>query len=61
MKVHVEIAATNWKRLEAYQDAYNHSTGRLTPKVKLADVVNLALLEYLEARGIPLPGEGDRG
>lgn len=59
MKVHIEIAAGNWKRLEAYQEEYNRSPSRLTPKVKLADVVNLALVEYLEARGIRATTEVD--
>lgn len=51
-KIHVEITAGNWQRLDAYIKNYNHSPERVTPKYKLADVVNAALLAYLQARGL---------
>ena len=49
-KLHVEIAAGNWRRLTAYIEAYNDSPDRLTPKYKLADVVNASLLKFLNER-----------
>ena len=50
-KLHVEIPRANWERIEAYLKAYNDDPGRLTPKIKLAHVVNWALVEYLNAQG----------
>ena len=49
-KLHVEIPRTNWERIEAYLKAYNEDEGRMTPKFKLAHVVNQALLHYLAQR-----------
>jgi hypothetical protein len=51
-KLHVEIPRTNWERIEAYLKAYNEDAGRITPKYKLAHVVNLALVQYLTGRGL---------
>ncbi len=50
-KIHLEIAPGNWKRIEAYLVRYNASPTRMTPKFKIADVVNEALLEFLASRG----------
>lgn len=49
-KIHIEIAVGNWKRLGAYIDAYNEAPDRMTPKYKLADVINAALASYLARR-----------
>jgi len=49
-KLHVEIPRTNWERIEAYLMAYNEDEARMTPKLKLAHVVNLALVQYLAQR-----------
>ena len=49
-KLHVEIPRANWERIEAYLKAYNDDEGRMTPKLKLADVVNQALVHYLARR-----------
>ncbi len=51
-KLHVEIPRANWERIEAYLKTYNEGEGRTTPKIKLAHVVNLALVQYLNGRGI---------
>ncbi len=49
-KLHVELARATWSRLKAYIEAYNASETRTTPKIKPANVVNLALAEYLKGR-----------
>jgi hypothetical protein len=49
-KLHVEIPRANWERIEAYLKAYNEAEGRMTPKLKLADIVNQALVQYLAGR-----------
>jgi hypothetical protein len=46
-KLHVEIAAGNWKKMEEYIKGYNDSPERVTPKIKIADVVNQALVKHL--------------
>jgi hypothetical protein len=46
-KLHVEIAAGNWKKMEEYINGYNDSPNRVTPKIKIADVINQALVKYL--------------
>jgi len=51
-KLHVEIPKANWARLEAYMKAYNDDPGRLTPKLKPAHVINLALVHYLAGRAV---------
>jgi hypothetical protein len=51
-KLHVEIPRANWERIEAYLKAYNEDEGRTTPKIKLAHVVNSALVQYLTGRVI---------
>lgn len=49
-KLHIEIPQTNWERIEAYLKAYNEDEGRMTPKIKLAHVINQALVQYLAGR-----------
>ena len=49
-KLHVEIPRANRERIEAYLKAYNEDEGRMTPKIKLAHVVNMALVQYLTGR-----------
>ena len=46
-KLHLEIAAGNWKKMEAHIKEYNDSPSRVTPKIKIADVINQALVKYL--------------
>jgi len=50
-KLHLEIPRANWDRVESYLKAYNEDAGRMTPKIKLAHVVNLALAQFLSRRG----------
>ena len=49
-KLHLEMPRANWERVEAYLKAYNEDEGRMTPKFKLAHVVNLALAQFLTGR-----------
>lgn len=49
-KLHFELTPANNRRIEAYIDAYNKDPGRVTPKIKTADVVNRALDTWLSAR-----------
>ena len=51
-KLHLEMPRANWERVEAYLKAYNESDRRLTPRIKLAHVVNMALVQYLTGRGL---------
>lgn len=48
-KLHFELTPANNRRIEAYIDAYNKDPGRVTPKIKTADVVNQALDGWLSA------------
>lgn len=47
-KLGFEIAGSQLKQLERYIDAYNADPGRITRKVRLDDVVNQALADYLQ-------------
>ena len=49
-KLHVEISPANWKRTKEFIQRYNDNPKRLTPRYKPADVINLALADYLRAR-----------
>ena len=49
-KLHVEIPRANWERIEDFLVAYNEDPGRLTPRIKLAHVINQALVLYLQQR-----------
>jgi hypothetical protein len=49
-KLHLEIPQTNWGRVEAFIKAYNEDEGRMTPKIKVAHVINQALIQYLAGR-----------
>lgn len=51
-KLHVEIPRANWERIEAYVQAYNDDASRLTPRIKAAHVINLALVKFLEGRNV---------
>ncbi len=51
-RLHVEMPRANWERIEAYLKAYNESDLRQTPKIKLAHVVNMALVQYLRGKGM---------
>jgi len=46
-KLHVEISPANWKRIKEYIQRYNDDPRRITPRYKPADVINLALAQYL--------------
>jgi hypothetical protein len=47
-KLHVEITPANWHRIKEYMELYNADPDRVTPRYKPADVVNLALFEFLK-------------
>jgi hypothetical protein len=49
-KLHFELTPANNRRIEEYIERYNRDPGRVTPKIKTADVVNLALDRWLSAR-----------
>jgi len=49
-KLHVEITAANWGRMKEYIEEYNADLHRVTLRYKPADVINLALRQYLKAR-----------
>lgn len=49
-KLHVEITPANWHRMKEYMDGYNADLSRVTPRFKPADVINLALHQYLKAK-----------
>jgi hypothetical protein len=49
-KLHVEISPANWERIKEYIQRYNNDPQRVTPRYKPADVINLALVDYLRAR-----------
>jgi hypothetical protein len=49
-KLHVEITPANWHRMKDYVDGYNAHSSRVTPRFKPADVINLALNQYLKTR-----------
>jgi hypothetical protein len=49
-KLHVEIPRANWDRIQGYLKAYNEDEGRMTPKIKLAHVVNMALVQFLSGK-----------
>ena len=51
-KLHLEMPRANWERVESYLHAYNEDPGRMTPKLKLAHVVNLALAQFLSRRRV---------
>ena len=50
-KLHVEISPANGHRLKEYLERYNDDPQRVTPRHKPADVINLALVEFLEGPG----------
>jgi hypothetical protein len=49
-KLHVEITPPNWHHMKDYIDGYNDDPRRVTPRYKPADIINLALFEYLKAK-----------
>jgi hypothetical protein len=49
-KLHVEIPPANWRRIKEYIELYNADPKRVTPRFKPADVINLALFEYLKSK-----------
>jgi hypothetical protein len=51
-KLHVEITPANWHRMKDYIEEYNSDLRRVTPRYKPADVINLALSQYLRAKKV---------
>lgn len=51
-KLHVEITPANWHRMKDFIDEYNNDLRRVTPRYKPADVINLALSQYLKAKKV---------
>jgi hypothetical protein len=49
-KLHVEITPANWHRMKDYIEEYNADLGRVTPRYKPADVINMALGRYLKTK-----------
>ena len=49
-KLHVEITPANWHRMKDYILEYNADLRRVTPRFKPADVINLALSQYLKTK-----------
>lgn len=46
-KLHFELTPANHRRIRDYIDAYNKDPDRVSPKIKVADVVNQALDRWL--------------
>jgi hypothetical protein len=58
-KQHFELSPANSKRLDAYLDRFNEDPKRVTPRLKIGDVVNRALDEWFsEPLGEVLPEGG---
>ncbi len=51
-KLHVEIMPANWQRIKDYIMDYNADIRRTTPRFKPADVINLALSQYLKSKKV---------
>lgn len=51
-KIHLEIAPDNWHKLKEYIGAYNRYPGRVTPEIKLENIVNEALNEFFKEKGL---------
>ena len=49
-KQHFELSPANKKRLDAYLERSNDDPNRVTPRLKIGDVVNLALDAWLSVR-----------
>jgi hypothetical protein len=49
-KQHFELTPANNLRLDEYIKRYNSDSDRITPKIKIADVVNLALDRWFSAQ-----------
>ena len=49
-KLHVEIMPANWHRMKDFIEEYNADIRRVTPRFKPADVINLALSQYLKSK-----------
>jgi hypothetical protein len=47
-KLHVEIVRANWDRLKSHIDSYNADPKRMTPRLKPADAINAALVEFFK-------------
>ena len=52
-KQHFELSPANRRRLEAYLARHNEDPDRVTPRLKMGDVVNRALDIWLARRGMP--------
>ena len=49
-KLHVEITPANWHRMKDYMEEYNADPARVSTRYKPADVINLALHQYLKTK-----------
>ena len=50
--LHFELSPANRRRLEAYLADHNEDPERVTPRLKVGDVVNRALDLWLSRRGM---------
>lgn len=50
-KVEIKVASRYWSEMRAYMRFYNNDAGRVTRRLKTADVVNDALDEFLKRPG----------
>lgn len=50
--LHFELSPANRRRLEAYLAGHNEDPERVTPRLKVGDVVNHALDLWLSRRGL---------
>jgi hypothetical protein len=55
-KQHFELSPANSRRLDEYLERYNGDPNRVTPRLKIGDVVNRAMDEWFARR--PFAGEG---
>jgi hypothetical protein len=56
-KQHFELSPANSRRLDEYLERYNEDPYRVTPRIKIGDVVNRAMEEWLARR----PAVADEG
>ena len=57
-KQHFELSPANKKRMDAYIEAFNEDPERVTPRLKIGDVVNAALDAWLSKRPIAVDSAG---
>jgi hypothetical protein len=58
-KQHFELSPANAKRMDSYIERFNEDPARVSPRIKIGDVVNCALDEWLSGRsGFPGTAQG---